>query len=599
MRSCRARAFVPVALALALAAAGPALAETGKPLPLGGADDLDLGTVNVRAVPGPAPQPLTVVPDRPRPRPGKVDASELKAPDPGAVGVLDDKQGLGVDMWDGTPAVTVRRFLPLLPVTTPSRTMRQLARRLLLTAATPPGNDHGVPAANDHGVPPSLLQLRAERLFAMGETESLAALLKAAPVALGSPGLSRVKVDTLLLTGQSAAACAELPAARAGGSDPQLAKLQVFCDFTAGRTLEGNLGLELLRERKDSDHAFIAAAEVLGGLPPAPADKMALPNPTPLHLAAFQAAKLPLPADAANAAQPAVLKAIAAANGAAEPRLLAAERAEAMGVLDSESLRQLYTTITFTPAEAQAPPNDKSARGRALLFRSALHEALPGVRAEIVARALKAAGDHGAFAAAARLYAPLIAAVMPAPDLAGFAPLAARALYAAGKPDAAAHWLDIAKANPDTAKAAADLWPLARLYDPVEDRQTPPAVIAGWRAARELPAGQAERRAAVAFALVSAVGENIPASEWLSLLDGPLSAVAPSPRPALKAMLRSAVEGLHLGETVLLTLVALGDTGLDRVDPDTLNRAIAALRQVGLEREARELAVEAALVNGV
>ena len=49
-------------------------------------------------------------------------------------------------------------------------------------------------------------------------------------------------------------------------------------------------------------------------------------------------------------------------------------------------------------------------------------------------------------------------------------------------------------------------------------------------------------------------------------------------------------------ETVV---VALGETGLDKADPDTLNRVVVFLRMVGLEREARGLAMEAALANGV
>jgi hypothetical protein len=45
--------------------------------------------------------------------------------------------------------------------------------------------------------------------------------------------------------------------------------------------------------------------------------------------------------------------------------------------------------------------------------------------------------------------------------------------------------------------------------------------------------------------------------------------------------------------------LALGETALDKADPDTLNRVVVFLRQVGLEREARDLAVEVALANGV
>jgi hypothetical protein len=533
----------------------------------------------------------------PRGRDATFEASELKAPDPNAVGVLDDKQGsFGVDMWEGTSAATVRRFLPSLPAATPSRAMRGLMRRLLLTAAAPA--DGGQNAQNAQT--PSLLLLRAERLYAMGEMDGLTQLLRAAPVALMNPALQRMKVDALLLGGDTAAACAEMPAVQGGPADATLAKMQVLCPLVSGRTMEGKFGIDLMRERKDADNAFIAAAEVLGGLPPGNVDK--LPNLAPIHIAAFRAAKMSLPADTANTTQPALLRAVALSpNAPVEVRLLAAERAEAVGALDADSLRQLYASLTFTPAELQAAVQggDKNAKARWLLFRVAQLENQPVLRSEAITKALKSAADRNAYAAAARLYAPLMVEIKPAAELAGFAPVAARALYAAGRADMAANWLAVAAANADTAKDAAALWPLARLSTGRDDKPTPPSVIEAWRTAKDLPPDQAERRAAVGLALVSAVGEPVPAAQWLSLLDGPLLAVAPGPRPALKAMLRSATEGLHVGETVLLSLAALGETGLDKADPDTLNRVVVALRQVGLDHEARDLAVEAALANGI
>ncbi|MBI2236182.1 MAG: antifreeze protein [Magnetospirillum sp.] len=603
MRNCRTDRLAFTLLGSGLLAAaltvGPAFAGTVEPPP-GEASEVTIE----RAAPGvlpDAPQPPSPVSAKPKGN-GRavsgVEVQELTAPDPNTIGVLDDKQGgFGVEMWDGTAAVTVRRFLPHLPAAVPSRALRNLSRRLLLTAAALPPDDRQDQSPGQ----PSLLQLRAEALMAMGDLEGLTALLTVAPTAVMTPALSRLKLDSLLLAGETQAACAALAAAQAGGSDPALAKAQVFCHMAAGRTLEGNLALDLMRDRKDADHAFIAAAEVMGGLPPGRTDKLVAS--TPLHFAAFRAAKLPLPATAAETTQPAVLRAVAAApNAPPEARLTAAEKAEAIGALDTETLRQAYAAVTFTPAELQAPlaqaATDKGTKARALLYRAAQQETQPAAKAEIVGRALKLATERGGFAATARLYAPLLAdwAIETAP--AGFTPVAARALYAAGQPEAALRWLAAARANSETAKEAAALWPLARLN--AEEDRPAAAAIAAWREARSLPADQAERRAVLGLGLLAAVGEPIPAAEWLATLPATLSAPGgPQPRPALKAMLRVATDGLHLGETVLLTLVSLGDTGLDKADPDTILRAVAALRLLGLDKEARALAVEAALANGV
>ncbi|MGE5505983.1 MAG: antifreeze protein [Actinomycetota bacterium] len=593
MISCRVNKVLPLLLSAGLAVSAlPAGAEpqpaheapaAGAPMPL------------LSEPPAPivieSEQHKAVEKERPRPA-GRavsgVEVQELKAPDANAVGVLDDKHGgFGVDMWQGTSMATVRRLLPQLPVAIQSPSVHGLMRRLLLTAA-------GVPQGNGADGP-SLLQLRAQALWAMGDADGVAALLKAAPDSLRTPELNQLKVDALLLSGDTAGACREAgPAA-----EP---RLQILCHMVSGRTLEGNLALDLMRERKDADKAFIAAAEVLGGLAPVKVDR--LPNAQPVHLAAFKAAKMALPADVANAANPAVLRAVAASEAPIEVRIAAAEKAEAMGALDTEALRQLYGSVAFTPADLQSPlapaAGDKGARTRALMFRAAQSELKPQARAEIVTRAFELAASRGTYGTAARLYAPLLAELRPDGVPPAFGPVAARALFAAGQADAAARWMALAASAPEEAKAYAALWPLARLSRGESDKPTPAAVFDAWRTARELPPDQAERRTAVVLGVLAAVGERVPAAEWLTALDGPLyTAGQPQPRAALKALLRAAVDGLQLGETVLVSAVSLGDAGLDKADPDTIARVVAALHLLGLDKEARALAIEAAVANGV
>jgi hypothetical protein len=568
----------------ALMAASPALAQ---PMPLTPrAPDQTVGESHppqIQVVPSPMLDPAAPPPANGS---GRFVMEELKAPDIDSVGVLDDRQGgLGAGLWHGSSASLVRRFLPQLPVASVSRTTRSLARRLLLSAAAPP--------EGNAGLMPPLLELRAERLYAMGEIEGLANLLKSSPASVSSPLLARIKIDTYLLAGDAPAACRE--AALSGGGEPRLA---VFCQLINGKALEANMALDMMRERKDADQAFIAAAEAMAGTPPAKVER--LPHPTPLHLAAFKAAKIPLPADTTASAPPAMLRVLAETPSLpADIRLAAAERAESLGIIDTDTLRRLYGATTLGPAEqpvAQAQ-GDRHPLGRVLLLRLTQAEQTPTVRAALLGRVLTGAAERGALASVARLYAPVIADLKPVPELAPFAPLLARALYAAGRPEAAGTWVVLAKADPSTAKGADDLWALGRLYrSSGADAGT--AVYESWRGARQLPPDQAERRGVVALDLLQALGERIPQAEWLAL--APLTAATDAgPRPAVKALLRSAAEGARLGETLLLSLVALGDGGLDKVDPDTLNRVIAFLRVVGLEKEARELAVEAALANGV
>jgi len=512
----------------------------------------------------------------------RFEVRELNAPDPESVGTLDDRHGgLGSTLWGGTNAAIVRRLLPRLPVTE-SRTARALSRRLLLTAAAAPDKFGTDPA--------SLLDLRAERLAALGDSAGLAAMLKMVPSASVSSALSRIKVESLLLSGDDKGACAEI-AAR-GLDDP---RFKVFCALAGGKVLEANMALDLMRDRKESDATFIIAADAMAGTPPPKLDK--LTALTPLHIAAFRAAKIALPPEAVPALAPGALAAIVANPlNALEVRLLAAERAEALGLVETDALRRLYAEATFNAAEAQLAQSqgDRTPRGRALLLRSIPAEPSPAARAGLIARVLAAATERGAFAATARLYAPLIADLAPTPDLASSAPPLARALIVAGRTDIAGGWLALARTDPEAAKAAKSVALLARLAVATTDPapiELPPA--------DGLAADAASRRAEVLLSLLSGVGEKVPPALWLASLRDPAIAPALVPRPALRVMARAAAEDVRIGETVLLTLVGLGDSGLDRADPEMLNRAVTHLRMIGLEREARALAVEAALANGL
>jgi hypothetical protein len=540
------------------------------------------------------------------PRGERISVQDLGVLDPNATGVLDEGHGgFGTDMWAGTSIGIVQKVLPLLPGATPWRSLQKLERRLLLTAAA-------VPAGKPFG--DSLIKLRADKLWAMGDVDGLNALLKGLADPAFTPALRRLQVDAALLAGDVATACQQAPALRLqAASDAYPAKLQVFCQFSAGKGNEAGLGVDLLREQKVNDPAFFIAADALAGIAPGKAD--GLNNPTPLTLAMARTAKLPLPESIATGAlSAALLRGIATTTTATpEARLAAAEKAEALGAVDTELLRQLYEQVTFSTQELTAPVNaaatDKGVRSRALLFRAAEQQVLPPAKVEIIAKALGLAGEGPGYFTAARLYAPQIAQLRPTPDLASFAIVAARALWAAGRTDAATAWLGLARGgDPSVAAAAAGLWPLARLAAADPPQAIPPGTLAAWRKVRgDLPAPVAQRRLLVCLGLLSALGDKVPADDWLALYDDPLPAAGPTPmavaaaapRGALWHGLRVATDDLRLGETVMFALATLGDAGLAQADPTDLYRVAAALHLIGLDGDARALAVEAAIANGL
>lgn len=582
-------------LAAVLAVSALALAATPPPA---GAEETEAPPVSLLPSTGPS-----AFPEVQNPRDVKVQVQDLAALDPNATGVLDQPHGgLGTDMWAGSQMVVAQKATQLLPTASPSRVVRSLERRLLLSAAA-------VPAGKASGTP--LIKLRADKLWALGDAEGVAALLKGVPNSAMTAELRRMEVDAAVLAGDNPTACNELPALRADNpQDAYPAKLQVYCQFVAGKGNEAGLGIDLLREQKTNDPAFFAAADALSGINPGKLDGFA--TASPLAIAMARNAKLALPESAAANAQPVLLRAIALNPQATpEARLAAAERAESLGLISVDTLRQVYEGITFKPDELGAPlvsaGGDKGARIRALLYRAALQEQAPNIRAQIIAKDLSLGEENGAvYAMTARVLAPLVINI-PAQDpaFAAFSPMAARALFAAGQIQPAENWLGLARAqglnNDSLAAAAAAQWPLGRLTQPSQDEALiAGATLAAWQKAQgNLKPEVAARRTAVLYSLLNAFGGKVPAEDWAALLDGPATITQPSPRPGLWMGLKFASEQLRLAETVSLGLASLGDQPLDQVDPIQLYRVIAALRLVGLDADARALAVEAAIANGV
>lgn len=553
-----------------------------------------------QAAPFSAPPPSVPLPEGVGARGDRIQVQDLAAPDINSTGLLDEAHGgFGRDMWAGSSLAVVSRVLPLLPAPLPWHSLGGLERRLLLTGAQPPA---GRPAGGE-----SFLKLRADRLWAMGDADSLAQLLKSAPDNIFTPELRHLQIDAALVTGDGQTACRQAGLLRQmAPADPYPAKVQVYCQFTSGKGNEAGLGVDLLREQKINDPAFFAAADALGGLGAGKLDVFT--GASPLALAMAGAAKLPLPEAVVAGNPPAwTTRAVAAMPDATlEARLLAAEKAEAFGLMDTDALRRAFQEATFTTQELAQPlggaATDKGVKSRALLLRAAIEQGQPAAKAEIITRALTLTSDGPGYFTSARLYAPLIAQMHPSAELAGFAAPAARALFAAGRPDLAAGWVALARslaANGEQAtNAAAGLWPLARLA--ATDGQpaaVPSGVLAAWRKTRvDLPPAAQQRRALIAFGLLAALGDKVSGDDWLMLFDGPQTTSTPV-RPLIWHGLRVATEDLRQAETVLYALISVPD--LTQADPTEIYRAVAALRLIGLERDARSLAIEAAVANGV
>ncbi len=536
----------------------------------------------------------------------KIEVNTLAEIEPDSIGVLDpDDGGFGIEMWRGSNREVITSLLRRLPDDMNSRNMRVLARRLLMSIATPPE------VQSAEGKPPtdapllSLLMLRVERLAALGEVKGLNDLLSVVPRRHDDEVIARVRVNGLLLAKSMDEACRLV---RNGITNyhqkPYWQRAMILCQMVDGEVDKAMLGLDLLREQgMTDDPVFFALAQIFFG---AEADIPSDAKTTPLHFAMIQATGAPLPAGLIDRVSPAILLAIATApNVELEQRARAAELACAKGLLEGAVLAEVYGNFNFSADElANAISASESLDGprlRALLYQAARGQTLPATRAEVLRVALDQAEKAGLYQAVVPVLLPLLEEIDVSPELAWFAGPAGRALYAAGRYEQASAWLALGRQeaiiNPQASTAAAALWPYSRLAG--GSSLTTDGSLASWGAMRKTIGDDAlEQRQTLLRASFQALGVQDPMPWSVIAADG-----APAPRflpnAALLYALEEASESQRIGETVLLALVVLGEDGPGKSHTIALSAVLSALGRIGLEQEARNLAIEAALANGV
>ena len=576
----------PTAFSFGQDAPAPGAAGVGPPVvltpPGGGDSDGAAGT---------APLP---VPEAER-APSGIEVDSLAAVSTDYGGTLDSSTGgLPIDMWRGSDRAFIERLLPVLPLATGAPNMRALTRRLLLSSAEAPAGPASV----------NLMVVRAERLMAMGDREAASELLGLVSDSQRDVAAARLGLEAAWLAGEDERGCADVAnLIRRFDQDPYLQKALIFCQARVGQTDEATLGLDLMREQGHTDDAsFFELVGVLTGLRKS-ADVATLDEPKGLHFALLKATGQVLPDDPARAADPDVL-AMRLAGGDGPARLAATEQAVAVGLATPEALARLYLAEPTTPEELAGAVDlaPESAHERAVLFQAASQEGAATTRAGLIQRALAAALRDGSFFAVARTYLPLLTQLMPEPAVAAIAGEAGRALYFGGRYEQAGAWLDVARSeaarNPDAAAAVPVLWLLARIAGGADTLVWDAKSVAAWRRS-QADAGDADAdlRSARLFAIFDGLGEPVGAA-WQVLADPGVPATQPLGNPAMLFALDQAAAAGRLGETVMLALFALGADGPGGAHPIALARALAALRQVGLDAEARARAVEAAHAHG-
>jgi hypothetical protein len=314
-----------------------------------------------------------------------------------------------------------------------------------------------------------------------------------------------------------------------------------------------------------------------------------------MALALFEKAGLAVPKKAFDTARLPVLVAIAAGTGfPPEQRVIAAEKAAALGAVTPEVLAETYLGLSLDDEDLESPLNRSDAaggtRGRAILFRAA-HDAPDFQSKANFLQALLVKAPRGdLYPAVIRAARPMLLELPVSTELQAAAADFARALYALDQPHEAAQWLEVAGPS-----QGAGVLPLAHI---AAGSAAPPwgdVQLADLVGSSKKDASLGQKRAALLVELLTAEGNPLPDTLLMALIDAKIGGPA-SVGPGL--IIDNEAGAGHVGGTVLAVLAGLGDEGAGGPG-QTVAQAVAGLRQVGLKDEARHLAIDAALAAGL
>lgn len=529
------------------------------------------------------------------------------------IGNLGKKDGgLGLEMWKGTDSTFALTILKLLPVNAPSPAMRNLAKRLLLSDAFQPSKkeEKGLQAISPSGKPiisedkeATFLPLRFAKLASLGAKNELIELGNLVPTEDMLGVLAKEAIYARLLSGETNKVCDEVIELAKRTNESYWRKALIVCQLILGNRDDALLSLELLLAELDSEDKFSKLIYTLADeTNQIEFDKNSIYFKILIAvLPGKQLDKHRLNLD------PSGLSVVAKnSNLSWKIRMLAAEKAVLAGSLSSIYLGELATQFKFEEnIFSRAASESKSMEGfmaRALLLKAAALNTSFIERARFLRLLLDSADSDEIFQVYASVIMPILLTIKPRHDLIWFASSATRASIAGGNYILASEWLAVLAKTLDLDYEASGsllrLLPLIAIAgQPLPKPFSEEQATDVWSGLSDnFSREDKEKRASRLLVLLSAMGIEPRAGAWKNVISSKnIFEMENIPATALRYQLLDAAKNNRIAEVVSISLIMLGSEGPSKSGLVALNAVIRALREIGLEADARAIAIEAAI----
>lgn len=480
----------------------------------------------------------------------------------GAIGA--DTGGLDANAFGAGNGRMAGVLMQRLSAPLPSRWLSIALRRALVSQIATPADVHGADFAAD----------RAWLLLRMGEADAARAVVQSVDVEDYSPRLFQVAMQTMLATGDPAGLCPLVEPASTVSNEAGWGFARAMCAALGGKPAVSKALFQAARRRTGRSIDSLLAEKVAGaaasGAVTIEWDGVDRLTAWRYGLATATGVEIPPTLLAGTRPQVAGWRATASMLDASA-RAPFADYAASQGILSNAALVDLY-------GEIEASDDSGSAAGALARDLRTVYADTPDADRMRVLRQLwsEPNAERGRFARLV-LTARAASRIAPSQDLADDQSNLIASMLTAGLDRQALRWSRVAATGSDG-------WAMLALADPRRGRRVAGDEVSGY------DGGDGRLKARMLLAGLTGLGRVSAedAQGLAELLDVRFGA-ANSWTRAIDAAARRG----EAGSVLLLVAVGMQTPNWRGVPPEVLYHACAALRQVGLEGEARMIAAEA------
>ncbi|MBA3677118.1 MAG: hypothetical protein H0W74_06900 [Sphingosinicella sp.] len=483
--------------------------------------------------------------------------------------------GLGEGAFGGADGRLLSTLMRRLDAPLPSRWTSILLRRALLSRVPAPPNVH----------PVDWVAERAWLLLRMGEADGARMLVQSVDVGQFTPKMFSVAVQTALATADPAALCPLVESGRKTSDEPVWPLSDAICAALAGQASKASTLIDQARRRGTARGIDLLLTEKMVGAGANTRRAVTLQWDDVNELSTWRfglaaATGAEIPARLIGAAPPQMRAWHARAPMVPiDQRIDAAESAATLGVFSNASLIEMYSQI------ADAADVTEIAGSVGGTLRIAYAGRTTNARVEAIRKLWDQAENPSDRYARQILTAVAASRIVPDEKLVGDVPDLLASMFAAGVDRDSARWANMIGELDGRAQARA--WALLAVGSPRPAVDITGGWVGGYRENDDSPGNYKSKLLVAALAGLGRVDEAEAAD-----LAGDME-VDLLREDRWTRMLDSAAHARQPGTVALLAAAAMQTPHWRGVPPRHFYRIIRALRQVGLEYEARMIAAEA------